>query len=103
MADRWQAVHLQYQYLFEGYLSGRLFPFSLEEPDTGQIFRNIGKKVVQKDIPMVSNLRFEDIELIEKTLSFIGKTEVDGINYSSISRNIGITKYKAELYIRLLQ
>ncbi|MBU2509927.1 hypothetical protein KJ966_01250 [bacterium] len=67
------------------------------------MFRNIGKKVVQKDIPMVSNLRFEDIELIEKTLSFIGKTEVDGINYSSISRNIGITKYKAELYIRLLQ
>ena len=51
---------------------------------------------------MVSNLRFEDIEKIEKTLSFIGKSEVDGINFSSISRNLGITKYKAELFVKLL-
>ena len=35
-------------------------------------------------------------------LKFIGKSGVDGINYSSISRNIGITKYKAESYLSLL-
>ena len=40
---------------------------------------------------------------IEKALKFIGKSSVDGINYSSISRNVGITKYKAESYIRLLE
>ena len=51
---------------------------------------------------MVSNLRFEDIEKIEKTFALIGKSEIDGINFSSISRNIGKTKYKAELFVRLL-
>ncbi len=51
---------------------------------------------------MVSNLRFDDIEKIESTLEFIGKSEVDGINFSSISRNLGVTKYKAVLYVKLL-
>lgn len=51
---------------------------------------------------MVSNLRFGDIEKTEKTLAFIGNSEVDGINFSSISRNLGITKYKAELFVKLL-
>ena len=37
-----------------------------------------------------------------KMLKFIGKSGVDGINYSSISRNVGITKYKAESYLNLL-
>ena len=36
-------------------------------------------------------------------MKFISKSYVDGINYSSISRNVGITKYKAESYIRLLE
>ena len=67
-----------------------------------QLPKNIIQKVIRKDIPMVSNLRFEDIENIEKTLSFIGKSEVDGINFSSISRNLGITKYKAELFVKFL-
>jgi len=51
---------------------------------------------------MVSNIRYKDIELIQKTLIFIGNSEVDGINFSSISRNLGITKYKAELFVNLL-
>ncbi len=103
MTDDWQADHLRYQHLFEGYLMGKLYPFALEEPVMDQIFRNICQKVVRKDIPMVANLNQNDIELIEKTLSFIGRSEADGINYSSISRNIGITKYKAEQYVKLLQ
>jgi hypothetical protein len=89
-------------YLFDDYLRGGLFPFSLEEPDPLPILKNICQKVIRKDIPLVSNLRFEDIDKIEKTLSFIGKSEVDGINFSSISRNLGITKYKAELFVKLL-
>ncbi len=99
---RWNTDHMRYSYLFDGYLQGGIFPFSLEEPEPLSILKNISQKVIRKDIPMVSNLRFEDIEKIEKTLSFIGKSEVDGINFSSISRNLGITKYKAELFVKLL-
>ncbi|MBW2368630.1 MAG: ATP-binding protein [Deltaproteobacteria bacterium] len=99
---RWTSDHMRFDYLFDDYLQGGLFPFALEEPDSLQILKNICNKVVQRDIPMVSNLRFDDIEKIEKTLAFIGKSEVDGINFSSISRNLGITKYKAESYVKLL-
>ncbi len=44
----------------------------------------------------------EELPVIEKMLKFIGKSTVDGINYSSISRNVGITKYKAESYLDIL-
>ena len=100
--NRWTADHMRFDHLFDDYLRGRLFPFSLEEPDYMPILKNICLKVIRKDIPMVSNLRFDDIEKIEKTVEFIGKSEVDGINFSSISRNLGITKYKAELFVKLL-
>ena len=100
--DRWTAEHMRFNYLFDSYLQGGLFPLALEEPDPLPLLQNICLKVIRRDIPMVSNLRFEDIEKIEKTLSFIGKSEVDGINFSSISRNLGITKYKAELFVKLL-
>ena len=99
---QWTADHMRYNHIFDEYLQGRLFPFSLEEPDCMPLLRNICSKVIRKDIPMVSNLRFDDIEKIESTLEFIGKSEVDGINFSSISRNLGITKYKAALYVKLL-
>ena len=99
---RWTADHMRYNYLFDEYLQGGLFPFTLEEPDCMPLFRNICLKVIRRDIPMVSNLRFDDIERIESTLEFIGKSGVDGINFSSISRNVGITKYKAALYVKLL-
>jgi predicted AAA+ superfamily ATPase len=100
--DRWTAEHMRFNYLFDSYLQGGLFPLALEDPDPLPLLQNICLKVIRRDILMVSNLRFEDVEKIEKTLSFIGKSEVDGINFSSISRNLGITKYKAELFVKLL-
>ena len=67
--DRWTAEHMRFNYLFDSYLQGGIFPFALEEPDPLPLLQNICLKVIRKDIPMVSNLRFEDIEKIEKTLS----------------------------------
>lgn len=100
--DHWTTDHMKFSYLFDSYLKGGIFPLALEEPDPLPLLKNVCMKVIRKDIPMVSNLRFEDIENIEKMMSFIGKSEVDGINFSSISRNLGITKYKAELFVKLL-
>ena len=103
MHNRWTVDHMRFTHLFDEYMQGRLFPFSLEEPDILPLLRNTCMKIVRRDIPMVSNLRFDDLERIEKTLEFIGKSEVDGINFTSISRNVGITKYKAELFVNLLK
>ena len=44
-----------------------------------------------------------EIEIIEKLLKFVGMSGVDGINYSTLSNNLGITKYKAEQYLSLLE
>jgi len=98
----WKAEHMMHLHLFDDYLKGRLFPFTLEEPNFMPLVHNICKKVIHKDIPIVANLRLNEISKISKLLEFIGKSEVDGINYSSISKNIGITKYKAEQYVKLL-
>jgi len=78
-------------------------PFSLEEQDIFPLLENIIQKIIRKDIPSVTPLKVNELSDIEKTLKFIGKSSVDGLNYSSISRNVGITKYKAESYIRLLE
>jgi predicted AAA+ superfamily ATPase len=99
----WSPEHLRYDYIFDEYLQGGIFPFSLEEPDVLPLLSNSIKKIIQKDIPSVSSLRVDELSKIDKTLTFIGKSSVDGINYSTISKNIGITKYKAEAYVSLLE
>jgi predicted AAA+ superfamily ATPase len=101
--QEWKPEHLRYEYLFEDYLKGGLYPFSLEEPRVLPLLENVIQKILQKDIPSVAKLSIEEISLIEKVIKFIGRSSVDGINYSSISSNLKITKYKAESYIGLLK
>ena len=71
-------------------------PFSLEEPEVLPLLENILGKILAKDIPSVARVTVDEIDSIERMLRFIGRSEVDGINYSSIARNVGVTKYKAE-------
>lgn len=99
----WQIEHLREGGKFKKYISGGLMPFSLEEPDILAMQRNILEKIIYRDIPLVAKLMTDELELIKKTLNFIGKSQIDGINYSSISNNLKITKYKAEQYISLLE
>ncbi|MCK5679858.1 ATP-binding protein [bacterium] len=98
----WTARHIRYSYLFESYLKGGQLPFSIDEPDPLPLLCNILQKILQRDIPSIAPLLVEEIGLLEKMLTFIGKSSVDGINYSSISHNIGITKYKAASYLKLM-
>ena len=94
---------LRYDYLFNKYLAGGLMPFALEEPSFISLQKNIINKIIQKDIPSATSINLDELNKIKKLLEFIGKSEVDGLNFSSVSKNIGITKYKAEAYITLLQ
>ena len=90
-------------YLFDEYLRGGVLPFALEEPDPLSLLKNIVRKVISRDIPLIAGIRLDETDLLEKTLSFIGRSSVDGINYSSLSKNLGITKYKAAQYMDLLE
>lgn len=88
---------------FLPYIQGGLMPFALREPQPLALLENILKTIIRKDIPHIAKLLTDELEKIEQLLRFIGRSGVDGINYSSASQNVHITKYKAEQYITLLE
>lgn len=88
---------------FLPYIQGGLMPFALREPQPLALLENILKTIIRKDIPHIAKLLTDELEKIEQLLRFIGRSGIDGINYSSASQNVHITKYKAEQYIALLE
>jgi len=79
-----------------------LYPFSLTEPDPLNVLRSILGTVLQRDIPNVAKVTYQDVNLIGKALTFIGRSDVDGVNPTTIANNLGITRYKAAEYVDLL-
>jgi predicted AAA+ superfamily ATPase len=98
LAGNIPSAHLRATRHFAGYLTGGLLPFSLEEPDPLPLLRGTIAKIIARDIPSTRPLRVDELPVLEKFLAFIGRSQVDGINYSSLAKNLGITKYKAEQY-----
>ena len=89
---------------FDEYLTGGLYPFVLEAGPAPDLFGNIVETVIRSDIPAYEpHLSVGDLEHIERTLAFVGRSPIDGVNYTSIGRNLGITKYMAERYVRALE
>jgi len=101
-ASGWTPDHVRYGYLFDTYLKGGLYPFSLTEPDPLNVLRNILDTVLHRDIPSVAKVTYQDVAIIGKVLKFIGRSAVDGVNPTTVARNLGITRYKALEYIDLL-
>ncbi|TVR64582.1 MAG: ATP-binding protein [Spirochaetaceae bacterium] len=89
---------------FRRYMVGGLHPFMLGAGADTSLFSGILDTVVSRDIPGFDpSLSAEDINRLHDTVRFIGSSPVDGINYSSVSRNVGITKYKAQRYLEYLE
>ena len=100
----WTPEHLRAGRFFDRYLvGGGLLPFSIEEPDPFPFLANIIEKVIARDIPSVAKLTIDELEHLRRLMRFVGRSGVDGVNYSSLSRNLGITKYKAEQYVDCLE
>ncbi|MBW2349539.1 MAG: ATP-binding protein [Deltaproteobacteria bacterium] len=99
----WRLEHLRHGYAFEDYIKGGILPFSLEEPNVLPLLENVIKKIIRRDIPNSVPLNLDELPLIERLLRFVGKSSIDGINYSSLSKNLGITKYKAESYVDAME
>jgi len=101
---RWSAEHLRLGAVeFARYLAGGLLPFSLEEVDVLELQKNVLAKILTGDLPRIARLPLDEVETIRRLVEFVGRSQVEGINYSSLSRNLGITKYKAQQYLQLLQ
>lgn len=103
IAKQWSPEHLRSGRFFDEYLEGGLLPFSLGEPEPMGFLESIIEKAVTRDIPAMARLLVEELESLRRLLRFVGRSAIDGINYSSLSRNLGITKYKAEQYAGLLE
>ncbi|MEX2606123.1 MAG: AAA family ATPase [Kiritimatiellia bacterium] len=88
---------------FERYLLGEMLPYSLDEPDPLPLLASTVETVLRKDIPSILRLHVDELELLGRLLRFVGRSGVDGINYTSLSNNLGITKYKAEQYVGALE
>jgi hypothetical protein len=86
---------------FTDYLGGCLLPFALEEPDPLPLLAGTIQKIIERDIPATLRLHLDEIPLLREFLAFVGRSAVDGINYSTLSANLGITKYKADHAIRM--
>lgn len=89
--------------VFSEYIQGGLMPFAFNEAVPRVIMENILRTVIYKDIAKACKITMDELDTINKMVSFIGKSGIDGINYSSLSRNLGITKYKAEQYTSMLE
>ena len=92
------AEHLRAGVHFADYLAGGLLPFALDEPDPLPLLAGTLDKIIERDIPATLRLHLDEIPILRKLLAFVGRSGVDGINYSSLAANLGITKYKAEQY-----
>jgi len=99
----WQHDHVRGGRHFDDYLRGASMPFALEEPDVLPLLENVLDAIISRDIPRVARLAIDELDTITKMVRFVGRSSVDGISYSSLSRNLGITKYKAEQYVGLLE
>lgn len=96
--------YLPYAREFPHYLQGGGYLFTFERDAGPQQFAQIIETIIKSDIPKYrKTLSFDDLIKIEKTVAFIGKSPIEGINYSSVSQNIGITKYKAQQYLEILE
>jgi predicted AAA+ superfamily ATPase len=77
-------------------------PACLQSP-LPSVITAIVDKVVQKDMLSSGRLSQEDILNIRSALLFMARAGVEGISYSSLSKNLGITKYKAQQYVSFMQ
>ncbi len=89
--------------LFEPYLMGRNYPFSLGKTDLLPLFGSMLQTVIEKDLVSSSKISQEESFELRRMLQFIGRAPTEGTSYSSISANAGISRYKAQKYTELLE
>lgn len=77
-------------------------PACLDSP-LSSIVETTVDKVIQKDMLTVGKLSQEDLLSIRVVLLFIARAGIEGCSYSSISRNTGISKFKAQQFVRMME
>ncbi len=92
-----------YESLFERYMRGRNYPFTLNQADFLPLFKGILETIIDSDMVVKEGLQLDESFEVRKLLAFMGRSFAEGISYSSISENCGFSKFKAEKYVSLLE
>ncbi len=88
--------------LFKAYLTGRNYPFTIGQSNYLSLFAPMLQTIFDKDLILPSRLTLAESYEARNMLTFIGRSEAEGISYSSIAQNLSITKSKARKYVELL-
>jgi predicted AAA+ superfamily ATPase len=88
---------------FKKYLCGANYPFSATEPDPMHLFRSTLETVLTKDLLLFARLSLQEVQDVRRMLEFVGRSHSEGISYSSISQNTGISKYRVQKYVDLME
>jgi len=87
---------------FEEYAAGGIVPAYMEDKNPA-IFRGILERIIERDLVFSLGFDGKDILNVKAMLEHIANSTVEDVSYSSISRNIGITKYKAIRYVEAME
>ena len=77
-------------------------PACLQSP-LPSIIESTVDKVIRKDMLNVGKLSQEDLLSIQSILLFIARSGIEGSSYSTISRNTGISKYRVQQQIKMME
>ena len=103
LESNFTAEHIAHAPLFNKYLMGHNYAFSLEVDDIMPALRANLEKVIGYDIPRLRSLNIDELNKIKKVFQFIARAPVSDVSPSSISNNLKITRYKACQYLELLE
>lgn len=103
LCEEFEVLTRPYAPLFEDYLKGRNLIFSLDVIEPLPLYRNIIDKVINNDLVKAGIITQNETLNVQKVLEFIGKSPAESISFSSVAKNIQITKYLAEKYLRALE
>ncbi len=96
-------LNLRFESLFKDYLTGSNYLFTFGQQDTLPQFRNMLDTIIERDLIRASGITLAESFEVRQILLFIGRSESEGISYSSISQNCQIAKTKVQRYVDLLE
>ncbi|MFH2020662.1 MAG: AAA family ATPase [archaeon] len=94
---------MQLELDFKEYLQSGNYPLTLSRNDVLPLFKTMLETVINKDLIRTGKITHDETLDISRLVAFLGKSPPEDMNYSSIARNIGISRYLAEKYLELLE
>ncbi|NYZ74196.1 ATP-binding protein [Candidatus Micrarchaeota archaeon] len=88
---------------FDEFLGGKNYPLSLGRTEYMHLFKSMLDTIINKDLLRTGKITHEETMNVSRLMTFLGKSPAEDMNYTSIAKNIGISKYLAEKYLVLLQ